>query len=812
MKNENEENNTICSKKIRMIPRLHSMAVTLAIVISTTFNANAQCPTINSITSTPVLCNGNSDATATVSAAGGTGALTYNWSMGATGQTAANLPAGTYSVTVNDATGCSAVSFVAITQPSKLIATSVVTNSSCGQANGSNSAIASGGTPPYIYSWSNNTNGSSNNNLAAGTYTVTVTDVNNCTATAVSIVNSSSGPSVVVSTSCDSIAGGSISAVATGGAGVLTYNWSNGAASQNVSGLTNGSYVLTVTDAVGCKAITIVSISCSTGNACGIQVSATVVNANCGTSTGSISTAVAGGTAPYTYLWNTGSNGSNVNNLAAGTYTVTISDVNSCSVTTAVSVLNTAGPSVAVSTTCDSINGGKILAIATGGTGGLTYNWSTGASSQNLSGLANGSYVLTVTDAVGCKTITIVAVSCSTGSACGIQVTAAVVNATCGNSTGSISAAVAGGTPPYIYSWSNNTNGSSNNNLAAGTYTVTVADANACTVTAVSTILNTAGPSVAVNSTCDSIYGGMVTAVSTGGTGALTYNWSTGASGQNITNLPDGSYVLTVTDAVGCNTITSVTINCAQSNPCAGKISTAVVSGCSCTNEGFISIAVIGGLAPYIYSWSNGANGFAVKNLSNGTYTVTVTDVNGCTATESVIISCSSSSTLNASTSVACYDSSKAAAIANPSGGIPPFTYQWSNGSTNQAASNLSNGVYTVTITDVTGNTATATALVNCVGLYLGVNSGGSAQTSVKIYPNPSNNAATIDLVLNEKGNVSLFIYDVLGNKVADLMSGFQQSGTYQLPINTQDYSAGLYFVHLKTNRINSISQMLIAK
>ena len=228
------------------------------------FNAHGQCPTINSITSTPILCNGGFTGSATASATGGTGALTYNWSMGAIGPTAANLAAGNYGVTVSDATGCSAASLVTITQPSKLIATSVVANSSCGQANGSSSTTASGGISPYTYSWSNSTITSTNSNLSAGTYTLTVTDANTCTTTTVSIVTASAGPSVAVIYTCDTLTGGTATATTTGGTLPLSYSWSTTAAtSQTISNLANGSYVVTVTDATSCKAVSLFTIDCA---------------------------------------------------------------------------------------------------------------------------------------------------------------------------------------------------------------------------------------------------------------------------------------------------------------------------------------------------------------------------------------------------------------------------------------------------------------------------------------------------------------------------------------------------------------------
>ncbi len=285
--------------------------------------------------STDVSCNGANDGTATASPTGGNGIYSYAWSNGGNTQTISNLGPGTYTVTVTSGAETATASAV-VTEPSALNASATGTDTSCGNNNGSATANVSGGTTPYSYNWSNGGNTQTINGLAAGTYTVTVTDDNNCVTTASVNIASSTGVTVSASgndVSCNGGNDGSATASPSGGTAPYSYSWSNGGTTPTISGLTAGSYNVVVTDDTNCTAsanVTINEPSALTVNVTGVDP----VNGNDGSATANPS----GGTAPYSYSWSNGGTSQTITGLSAGTYDVTVTDDNSCVATGSVTL------------------------------------------------------------------------------------------------------------------------------------------------------------------------------------------------------------------------------------------------------------------------------------------------------------------------------------------------------------------------------------------------------------------------------------------------------------------------------------------
>jgi len=292
-------------------------------------------PTINSISSMPLSCNGSANGSAAVLATGGTGTLTYNWSNGSGGTTTiTGLTAGTYVVSVTDASGCIAVSIVDVTQPTAILpVASQSTESTCGENNGSATASASGGAgSPYVYNWSNLSSGATAINLLPGTYTVTVVDATNCTVSTTATI-SSTGPSVSVLSTINNCPGkttdGALTAGGTGGTGALLYNWSNGTLDPTITGLDVGVYTVTVTDGAGCTATTSASV---------ITLPEPVISVGPGqTITKGQTVELLASSGAASYLWSpslTLNDPTIYNPIAAPTqttnYTVTITDGNSC--------------------------------------------------------------------------------------------------------------------------------------------------------------------------------------------------------------------------------------------------------------------------------------------------------------------------------------------------------------------------------------------------------------------------------------------------------------------------------------------------
>ncbi|HLP20083.1 MAG TPA: T9SS type A sorting domain-containing protein, partial [Chitinophagales bacterium] len=295
-------------------------------VLGTATISNSGAPTVTATATAPT-CFGGSNGSATASASGGSQPYTYNWSGGGTGTTISGLTAGTYTVSVNDNAQCVAVQSVTITNPAAINVTVNTTNAICGQQNGSAVAVATNGTGTYTYFWSNGSTIVSNNDLAAGSYSVTVTDGNSCTGTATAQVGASASPSSVlnpINGTCQIAP--QINTTVVGGTQPYSYEWSNGATTQNLQGISAGTYTLTVTDGNGCKDVTSTTVTDNSS----VNVTFTTQNPTVGNSNGSVTANPTGGSLPYTFNWSNGGNTATMSNLAAGTYTVTITDATGC--------------------------------------------------------------------------------------------------------------------------------------------------------------------------------------------------------------------------------------------------------------------------------------------------------------------------------------------------------------------------------------------------------------------------------------------------------------------------------------------------
>lgn len=436
---------------------------------------------------------------------------------------------------------------------------------------------------------------------------------------------------------CFGASTGSATVAVTGGTSPYTYLWSNGAAATSITNLISGSYSVTVTDANGCTANNSVNIS---QPAAALSVAPSVSQqVSCyGGANGSISIAVSGGTTPYTYNWSNGAVTQNISGLNAGAYTVTVTDANGCTQQQSATVTQPSAAlsgilSVTQNASCYGWSNGAITSAIAGGTAPYSYQWSNGANTQNITSLVAGVYTLTVTDANGClynQSATVSQPAAALSSATQVN-----QNVSCyGGNNGSASVSVNGGTPPYAYFWSNGSATSSINGLSSGNYSVLITDQNGCTVTGtvniqqpVAALAATAG--AIQNVDCFGSASGSASVSVSGGTSPYTYLWSNGAVTQNLVAVGTGTYTLTVTDQNGCTN--QVQLNISQ--PAAALTANTNVNqnvDCFGGNNGSVQLMVNGGTSPYNYSWSNGAVTQNISGLIAGSYTVTVTDANGC--------------------------------------------------------------------------------------------------------------------------------------------------------------------------------------
>jgi hypothetical protein len=343
---------------------------------------------------------------ATIIVSGGTSPYMYAWSNGATASTAANLVAGTYTVTVTDDNACVFTASTTVTQPAAFTLAASSTNpTSCVLDNGTATATTTGGVAPFSFVWSNNATTSTINNLAAGSFSVTATDDNGCVGSVTGIVvNNPNAPTARITAftavSCNGGNNGQATAAATGGTAPYNFSWNNGANTATATGLVAGVYTANITDAASCSGVASVTITQPTALAASVNTAATA-NVSCfGGNNGTASVAVSGGTGAYAYTWSNGGNAATISGLTAGVYTATVTDANLCASTLAITVTQ---PATALAVTansndisCNGAANGTATASATGGTAPYSYSWSNAANGASLNGLAAGTYTVKV--------------------------------------------------------------------------------------------------------------------------------------------------------------------------------------------------------------------------------------------------------------------------------------------------------------------------------------------------------------------------------------------------------------------------------
>lgn len=681
-----------------------------ALMILSFFSLSLQAQVVATCSSTGLTCAGSNTGTATAVGSGGWAPYTYLWSNGATTATITGLAAGTYTVTVTDIDLGYNVCSVTIGQGPQLGVQVYGESQICGIVpDGKVTAVPFGGTQPYTYLWSNGATTAQITGLAEGTYTVTVTDAAGCTASGSGTVFFWNEGIWLMDTStnvtCFGLNNGTATVMGMSGTPPYTYIWNTGANTSMVSNLAPGSYTVTVTDANGCSNFTTVTITQPPA----IEFTTTTSNAACGLP-GSITVFPSGGTPPYSILWSNGSTNFTFTG-PPGTYNATITDANGCTKPITVTIGGTNTPlnvAVTVVSNAGCLVGGSATATASGGSGNYAYSWDNGQNTATATNLTGGSHSVTVTDiTTGCTGVGTTTVP----SAPTLTATAVVVtNATC-LVGGSATVTASGGTPPYTYLWDNGQTTATATSLGAGPHSVAVTDAAGCVATAFVMIAQTQGPTVTATivnqATCTTA--GSATATATGGAGGYVFLWSNGQNTATATNLSAGTFTVTATDAAGCSATAQVTIT--QSGAPTIIVSPGSLANCT-SGGGSATAGASGGTGPYTFLWSNGASGATVSNLNAGTYTVTVTDALGCTASGSVSIAASipPNVVIVASSNAQC--DQPGSATASVTGGATPYSYLWDNNETTATATNLVAGTHTVTVTDAAGCTATATVTI----------------------------------------------------------------------------------------------------
>ncbi len=668
-------------------------------------------------------CFGDTDGQVTASETGGTSPYTYNWNTGETDATETNLGATTYSVTITDQNGCTDSASVALTQPSQLVASASVTGSiDCfGDTDGQVTASETGGTSPYTYSWNTGETNATETNLGATTYSVTITDQNGCTDSAsVALTQPTqlvASASVTGTLDCFGDTDGEVTASETGGTSPYTYSWNTGETSAIENNIGATTYSVTVTDQNGCTDSASTTLTQSTQLVASASVTGTL---DCfGDTDGEVTASETGGTSPYTYSWNTGETNAIENNIGATTYSVTVTDQNGCTDSASVELTQpdqlVASASVSSAISCFGDTDGEVTASETGGTSPFTYSWNTGETNAIENNLGATTYSVTVTDQNGCTDSASVPLTQPTQLVASASVTGTL---DCfGDTDGEVTASETGGTSPYTYSWNTGETNAIENNIGATTYSVTVTDQNGCTDSASTTLTQptqlVASASVTGTLDCFGDTDGEVTASETGGTSPYTYSWNTGETNAIENNIGATTYSVTVTDQNGCTDSASIALT--QPTQLVASASVTGTLDCFGDTDGEVTASETGGTSPYTYSWNTGETNAIENNIGATTYSVTVTDQNGCTDSASVALSQPDQLVASASVTDAlnCFGDTDGEVTASETGGTSPFTYSWNTSETNAVEDNLGASTYSVTVTDQNGCTDSASVALS---------------------------------------------------------------------------------------------------
>jgi hypothetical protein len=640
-----------------------------------------------------------------------TGGTSYVWDNGLGSSVNASITsAGTYTVTVTDANGCTATASITITQDVTLPTVGITNNTGATELTCILTSISVTATGGGAYSWSNGLGTNADATItAAGTYTVTVTGANGCTDTeTIAItadpniptagITNNTGTTVLTCTTT------SIGVTATGG---VSYSWDNGLGTNADATITAvGTYTVTATAANSCTATAsiIVTQDITTPTAAITNNSGTTV-LTCTTT--SISVTATGGTS---YSWD-GGLGTNANATitAAGTYTVTVTGANGCIATASITI--TADPSAPIADITNN-TGTTVLtctttSISVTATGGVSYSWDGGlGTNANATITAPGTYIVTATAANGCTaTASITVTQDIAAPMAGITNNTGATELTC--TLTSISVTATGG---VSYAWDGGLGTNANATItAAGTYTVTVTGANGCTSTAAITI--TADPSIPTagitNNTGTTVLTCTTTSISITATGGVSYAWDNGlGTNADATITAPGTYSVTATAANGCAATASITVTQDIAAPTAGITNNTGSTVLTCTLTS-ISVTATGGVS---YAWDGGLGTNANATITAaGTYTVTVTGANGCTSTAAITVTSDTGISDPVTTLIqpTCATPTGTITVSSPLGA----NYQYSIGGAYQSSATftgLSAGTYTVTAQDMTNSCVSA--------------------------------------------------------------------------------------------------------
>ncbi|MEM6963543.1 MAG: T9SS type A sorting domain-containing protein [Bacteroidota bacterium] len=772
----------------------------------------AQTPVIDieeeSVTS--VTCFGESNGAASVTVSGGNGTYTYAWSNGGSESSIESVTAGMYEVVVTDQDNCSATYTVEVEQPAELLANANATDESSYLGNnGTASASPSGGTSGYTYLWSNGATEATLTDLAPGTYTVSITDANGCEKTETveveAFICSIASDVASVDVSCFGANDGQATATLTQGSGTPTYEWSNGTNTSSIENLGSGTYTVTLTDANNCPSIQEITITEPNEILSDIV---DVVNVACANdATGSATVAASGGAGNLSYQWSTGVTTETANNLAAGTYVVSITDANFCQITTSVEIIanddempQAITQNIMVALDADGVATIDPIMVDDGSTDNCELvGYDLDVTSFDCSNLGMNQVILTVTDGAGNTNSAMAMVNVMDNTAPTITCSGDIVSDNCNGVTYDVPSAADNCSVANIELIAGLGSGQI---FPEGTteviYRVVDASGNEATCSFNVTVENTLDLETINNMMplCNGDANGSISPLVIGGTPGYTYAWSDGQTTETASNLTAGTYTLQVTDANGCDFEVTTTLD--EPDPLTADLAGTDPSCYEALNGSIVS-TIGGGTAGYTYLWSDGQTTPNANSLTAGTYTLQVTDANGCevSSTELVLTEPDSLSLVidnvtNASTPTA----TDGGIDVTIGGGVGGYTYAWElNGniiSTDEDLTNAAPGDYLLTVTDANGCVKVSEVVtIESPTLVVDPN----LDKYIELLPNPTDGNFMVKLELLETSEVQIRIFDVTGKEV--ITSTKQNITQEQIEFNLARFDNGVYIVKI---------------
>ncbi len=757
---------------------------------------------------------GANDGTATTNVSGGTGSgYTFSWSNQATTPSVSNLAPGNYSVTVTDQNGCTnEVSFVI--QPGQanceIVTTLSINDAFCFNGEGFVQVFPQNGTEPYTYAWDI---GPTTDFLMApaGAYALTITDADGCTDVIVAEILEPAPLTLDVDKTNETTAGandGTATTNVSGGTGSgYTFSWSNQATTSAVTNLAPGNYSVTVTDQNGCTNEVDFVIQAGQPDCSQLSLVLAPVATRCiDSNDGSVNAIPTGGMGTYQYNWSNGMSTQDINNLSSGTYQLTITDQLGCSLSKTTIVTSPPALTAVISATENPAGSappnGSASVSASGGVGNYFYQWSNGGTTATIDGLSADIYSVTVFDNNECTWTGSVEVTDEEIDCSNLNLNITSNNISCNGITdGFISALASGGSAEYIYQWNNGMNTATIDNLAAGTYQVTITDINGCSIIESTTITEATPiiPNLSINSNPCNNVGGTLSVDPTGGENNYQVMWSNGVTDFNNNITQSGNYQVTITDGAGC-TVTDAASITVSSSIIQLSVDTENVS-CTDDRDGFATANVTGGMTPYTYNWSTGSIDNSITNLAAGTYSVEVTDAMGCQRNQVFTVAAPAPIILNCSGTPENNGADGFVQVSG-SGGTAPYQYSWSTGDTGSFIQGISNGIYEVTVTDQKGCSNACT--VNLAPTNTETSDNFAA---LKVFPNPASEQLFIHADLLENEAVHISLVNLIGQTVKSIITS---GTTIRNSIQLTDLSAGTYLLRLETTNGTAIRKVVI--